>query len=206
MQTAALDAYIQSRKMRFAGAPVTLAKILKMWQLPHDGGTTLGDAAVEGVARYCKMTVGELHAAVDAMTPPVAQRAPEPPKPAPVPLATFATVTIPPVAPPAPAPEPEPEPVQPPITIEASKPAPDPTAVIPQDQLGELVAASRRSSPVIEAPDAALAEEDDDDVDISFDEVEATPVPELVSSSTSDSAKAPSAKSGKSKKSRKKKS
>lgn len=195
MKTAALAAYIQSRKMKFAGAPVTLARILQMWQLPHDAQSDTVDlAAISGVARYCKMTPSELVAAVEAMAPP------EPaPAPVPVPLVTFATVQVPPV----------PAPAQPPIVIEASKPAPEPTAVIPQEQLGDLVAASRRSSPVIGAPSvapealAAPAADDDAEINVSFDDVEATPIPEAAVVSDTKSA---DAKSSKSKNKRKKKS
>lgn len=203
MKTAALAAFIQGRNMRFAGASVTLAKILKMWQLPYDGTSeTIDDATtLEGVARYCKMTVDDLAAAVAAMVPPVPARAPAR-APAPVPLVTFATVTIPPIV----QPEPEPEPAPKPIIIEASKPAPDPTTVIPEDQLSDLVAASRRSSPVIEAPAAipgfAKAVDDDEEVEISFDEVEATPIPEGVEAApTSDAADAKSKKKKRKKKS-----
>lgn len=192
MQTAALAAYIQSRNMRFAGAPVTLGKLLKMWQLPHDGAAeTIDGAALEGVARYCKLTVAELTAVVEAMPPPAA-----PPKPAPVPLAT---VTIPPIAQPAPE--------LPPVIIEATKPArPEPTTVMPQEQLSDLVAASRKSSPVIETPvtEPAAADTDDPDVEISFDDVEPTPLPEAPSASAD--RKPADAKSAKSKKSKKKKS
>lgn len=201
MKTAALAAYIQSRKMKFAGAPVTLDRILKMWQLPYDAQSETVDlAAISGVARYCKMTPSELVAAVEAMTPPAPAHEP---KPAPVPLTTFATVQIP--SAPASAPDPEPT-----VVIETAKPAPDPTAVMPQDQLGDLVAASRRSSPVIEAPIpvvpeapvAALQSNDDAEIDVSFDDVEATPIPEPAVSDT----KSADAKSSKSKNKRKKKS
>ena len=192
MKTAALAAYIQSRKMKFAGAPVTLARILQMWQLPHDAQSDTVDlAAISGVARYCKMTPSELVAAVEAMVPPE-------PAPAPTPIVTFATAQVPP------APAPAPAQAQPPIVIEASKPAPEPTAVIPQEQLGDLVAASRRSSPVIEAPSVApeAPAADDAEIDVSFDDVEATPIPEPAASDT----KSADAKSGKSKNKRKKKS
>ncbi len=195
MKTAALAAYIQSRKMKFAGAPVTLDRILKMWQLPHDPQSETVDlAAISGVARYCKMTPSELVAAVEATTPP------EPaPALAPVPLVTFATVQVPPV--PAPAPEPAP------VVIEASKPAPDPTTVMPQEQLGDLVAASRRSSPMIEAPAPAAPEvssDDDAEIDVSFEDVEMTPIPEAAAAAPD--TKSADAKSSKSKNKRKKKS
>ncbi len=200
MKTAALAAFIQGRNMRFAGAPVTLAQILKMWQLPYDGTSeTIDGTALEGVARYCKMTNDDLTAAVEAMQPP---ERPIPSQRAPVPLVTFATVTIPPVARPEPTPEPEP------IIIEASKPAPDPTTVIPEEQLSDLVAASRKSSPVIEAPTAipgyAKAADDDDEVEISFDEIEATPIPEDPEAASATTV--PDAPTAKSKKKRKKKS
>jgi len=198
MKTAALAAFIRGRNMRFAGAPVTLAQILKMWQLPYDGTSeTIDGTALEGVARYCKMTIDDLTAAVEAM-----QLSERPIPPAPVPLMTFATVTIPPVARPEPTPEPEP------IIIEALKPAPDPTAVIPEDQLSDLVAASRKSSPVIEAPPVvvgyARAADDDDEVEISFDEIEATPIPEDPEAASATTM--PDAPTAKSKKKRKKKS
>jgi len=221
MQTAALAAYIVSRKMKFAGAPMTLAKILKMWQLPHDGGETINGAALDGVARYCKMSVGELSAAVEATLSPSAAPKSLPPMPPPAPIqpTTFATVMIPPIAaPPAPSAEPEPQPPapQPPapqapeelLVIETSKPAPDPTAVMPQDQLGDLVAASRKSSPVIEAPvvEAGDDSENDADIEVSFDEVEMTPAPEVALVAAPVDAKSSDAKSTKSKNKRKKKS
>lgn len=179
MRTAALAAYIQSRNMRFAGAPVTLGKLLRMWQLPHDGTATVIDGeALDGVARFCKMSVAELAAAVDAMAP---VPAPEPaPMPEPVPAA------------PVPLPTP-----------------PEPTVAIPTGQLSDLVAASRESSPVIEMPAPELERmPDDHEIDVSFDDVEATPVPEAASeaSSAGSDPKSADAKSGKSKKSRKKKS
>lgn len=204
MKTAALAAFIQSRNMRFAGAPVTLGKLLKMWQLPHDGtAETIDGAALEGVARYCKLTVAELTAAVEALKPVVV-----PPKPAPTVIqpTAFATVTIPPVAAPAAVPE------LPPIVIEATKPPrPEPTTVMPQAQLSDLVAASRKSEPVIETS-APLVEvrgglDGDHEIDVSFDDVESTPIPEVPETSEATSAAKPAdAKSGKSKKNKKKKS
>jgi len=178
MQTAALAAYVQSRNLRFAGAPVTLGKILKMWQLSHDGvSATIDGAVLEEVARYCKMTVDDLTAAVEAMAPPrpIPRPVPSPlplpsPPPAPVPT-SFATVTIPPAT--------QSEPVSEPILSAA---------------LGPAVVVGY-----------AKAIDDDDEVEISFDEVEATPIPEGAEAASA-ATTMPDGPAAKSKKKRKKKS
>ena len=180
VQTKALAAYVQSRNLKFAGGPVTLSRLAQMWGMPFDAAREVVDAAIlEGVARYLKMTVSELTAVIPRPAP---LSAPPIVRPAPAPI------QIPSVPAPAPAPAPAPTPI--PV-------APEPTAVIPKDQLTDLVAASRKSEPVIEVPAPTPA--DDPAIDISFEDVEATPVPERDTPAATPSAKAK-------KKSKKKKS
>jgi hypothetical protein len=171
VQTKALAAYVLSRNARFAGGPVTLARLAQMYQLPFDAAQETVDAKTfDGVARYFKMTVAALTAAIPApiMIPPVVI--------APVPVSA-------PLPTPKPVPPPAPEP---PAPATPAPIAPEPTVVIPKAQLTDLVAASRKSEPVIEAP----APVDDHEIDISFEDVEATPAPERETSPATPKAKA----------------
>jgi hypothetical protein len=141
MQTAALAAYIQGRQ-RFVGAIITFESIVKVCALPHDGGETINDVTLQGVARFYRMTVEDLTAAVEATVMPVAE----------------------PVTAPAPAPEPDPV-----------------------------------------ADTSSIAHSNDDGVEITFDDREATPVPDDAASTekpateTSTGATMPSTPSAKSK-------
>jgi hypothetical protein len=197
VQTKALAAYVLSRNARFAGGPVTLARLAQMYQLPFDAThETVDVKTLDGVARYFKMTAAALTAAMPKPVPP-----PPAPRPVPQPIVRPAPPPVQ-IPPPTPVPEPLPPPPAPPTPMPI---APEPTAVIPKDQLTDLVAASRKSEPVIEAPvieAPAPAPElvDDHEIDISFEDVEATPVPERETSPATPKAKA------KAKKPKKKKS
>jgi hypothetical protein len=174
VKTQALAAYVESRKRTFAGSPVTLRRLGQMWNLTIDPDL-VPDEALEQVARYFKLSVEDLAAAVAQMAPaapsakPAAVAKPLPP-PAPLPPPPAPPEPLPP--PPAPPEPPTPPAPLPPPPTPAPITAPEPTAVMPKEQLTDLVVASRDSSPTL-----------DEEISISFDEVEATPPPEAPGSS-----------------------
>jgi hypothetical protein len=167
LETHLVAAYIVSRRVTFAGAPVTLVKLAQMWQLPIEAGQPfLGAEVLTRVAKYLRMTLPDLMAAVRKM--PLPEPVPSTP-PATLEVTTIkieaqpVTVTLPPPA--------------------AVPPTPEPTQVIPRAQLDELRAASRSATP--EPPERDSAPE----IVISFDEDDLTPnEPEMSASSVSESA------------------
>jgi len=182
VQTQQLAAYLDRRKITFAGVQVTLKRLAQMWNLRIDLAQPTVHADVLGrVAQYLRMTVPDLIAAVEATPVPVA-----PPAPAPALKPASVAPKAPAPAPPAPAPAPASVPAPPaPPTPTAPPTPPAPTAapvvaapsaetsVIPKAQLEDLVAASK-------APLTATTSEEEPDIDVSFDDVEATPPPDAM--------------------------
>jgi hypothetical protein len=163
--TAALAAYILSRKLKFAGSPVTLARLAQMWQLDITAGQPeVGGAALEGVARFCKLTVDDLIAAVAAQTP-LEQV-----------IAKTEPITYPP---------------------EFVAPPPEPTLAAASASAPVVISVDAPMTPVIAKTDLATKFDNSDDleVDISFEDVEPTPIP----TDANDNVTTPPATSGKKK-------
>lgn len=165
LETHLVAAYIVSRRVTFAGAPVTLAKLAQMWKLPIEPGQPfLNVDVLTHVAKYLRMTVPDLLAAVRKMPLPEPSPATAP-APAPVLEVTTFKIAERPVT----------------VTSQASPvvaPIPEPTQVIPRAQLDELRAASR-SEP------SAPKRESEPEILISFDEIDpATTEAETESSPT----------------------
>lgn len=195
VKTQALAAYIDSRKMRFAGAPVTLRRLAQMLAISPDaiGGATVSEVTLAHIAQYLKLSSDELrtHAAAHVVA--------DTPTMAPTQMRTLTPPGVPTLPKPLEAAR---SPEVPELTPRA---AGSDTAIMPREQLANLVASSRRSEPVIEVPpavgattEASSAASDDADVTISFEDVEPTPPPVAAPDTKSD------AKSGKSKKSKSK--
>lgn len=148
LETHLVAAYIVSRRVTFAGAPVTLAKLAQMWSLPIEVGQPfLGAEVLARVAKYLRMTVPDLRAAVRNM-----------PLPELAPALEVATIEV----------------ADRPVTVTLQAPAvaapiPEPTQIIPRAQLDELREASRSATP--DAP----KRDPEPEILISFDEVDPAP-------------------------------